>query len=336
MDNSLSSDQQEHPFAPFIRILGKGKTGTRALTRDEARTAFGMILRGEVEPVQLGAFLMLLRVKEETAEELVGFVEACRAELAAPPLTLKADLDWSCYAGKKHQHPWYILAIRLLAQAGYRVFLHGSAGHTAGRLYTQNAFHSLGLPIANSWDEVDRQLDNRNITYLPLQHFLSPLNDMMQMRPLLGLRSPVNTLARLINPTGAQASIQSVFHPAYAQRHQNADSILQQPSAMVFKGESGEIEVKPNADSRIHFLHNTNLTEFIYPREILERPERVATPSVEPLRELWCGNVQNQYGELATLSTTAMALKLLQPYISVNAAQSQAAQLWHDRDATEF
>jgi len=64
----------EHPFAPYVRILGKGKTGSRSLDFDEARSAFTMILRGTVEPVQLGAFLMLLRVKEETPEELAGFV----------------------------------------------------------------------------------------------------------------------------------------------------------------------------------------------------------------------------------------------------------------------
>ena len=58
---------EEHPFAPYIRILGKGRTGTRSLDRREAATAFGMLLRGEVEPLQVGAFLMLLRVKEETA-----------------------------------------------------------------------------------------------------------------------------------------------------------------------------------------------------------------------------------------------------------------------------
>ena len=46
----------EHPFAQYVRILGKGKTGSRSLTEDEAREAMGMILSGEVQDVQLGAF----------------------------------------------------------------------------------------------------------------------------------------------------------------------------------------------------------------------------------------------------------------------------------------
>ena len=105
MKRTVLPTNSEHPFAAYIRILGKGKTGTRSLEQGEARQAFGMILRGETESLQLGAFLMLLRVKEETPEELAGFVEACRENMLAPPMGLLADLDWSSYAGKKHQHP---------------------------------------------------------------------------------------------------------------------------------------------------------------------------------------------------------------------------------------
>lgn len=78
----------EHSFAPYVRILGKGKSGSRSLSQDEARHAFSLILRAEVEPLQLGAFLMLLRVKEETAEELAGFILACRDEMSCPPAGL--------------------------------------------------------------------------------------------------------------------------------------------------------------------------------------------------------------------------------------------------------
>ena len=49
----------EHPFAKYVRILGKGKTGSRSLTQDEAHDAMTMVMRNEVEDIQLGAFLML-------------------------------------------------------------------------------------------------------------------------------------------------------------------------------------------------------------------------------------------------------------------------------------
>ncbi|MDH5410445.1 MAG: glycosyl transferase, partial [Alphaproteobacteria bacterium] len=64
--------QEEHPFAQYVRILGRGKALTRSLTIEEAEAAMDMILRGEVLPEQLGAFLMLLRVKEEDGQEIAG------------------------------------------------------------------------------------------------------------------------------------------------------------------------------------------------------------------------------------------------------------------------
>ena len=93
----------EHRFAQYIRIIGKGKTGRRSLTENEAQAAMSNILAGDIEQVQLGAFLMVLRVKEESAEEIAGFVMACRASINndLPEDIILPDLDWPSYAGKK-------------------------------------------------------------------------------------------------------------------------------------------------------------------------------------------------------------------------------------------
>ena len=101
----MTLSEPEHPFAEFIKILGKGKKGARPLTQDEAYRAMKMILADEVLPIQLGAFLMLMRVKEETEAELAGFVQAVRESLSYTS-SVQVDLDWSSYAGKRrHFHP---------------------------------------------------------------------------------------------------------------------------------------------------------------------------------------------------------------------------------------
>ncbi len=331
-ESSLDPLPGEHAFAPFVRILGRGKSGSRSLSREEARLGFSMILRDEVEPLQLGAFLMLLRVKEETGAELAGFVEACRDVMVAPAPDLAADLDWSSYAGKKHQHPWYLLALLLLAQAGYRVFLHGSAGHTPGRLYTEHAMRELGLPVAHDWGQVENQLQQEGLSYLSLEHFCEPLQRLLQLKPLLGLRSPVNTLTRMLNPLRAPCSLQSIFHPAYAKLHQDADRMLEQPAAMVFKGESGEVELKPSADTRLHWLRPASTSTVSVPRTLSSRAEAVARPSVLPLRSLWRGDSEDQYGLDAAVGTTAAALLLLGAADTIPDARERALRLWHARD----
>lgn len=329
--SSFQAPRQEHPFAPFVRILGKGKSGSRSLTQLEAAQAFGMILRGETEAVQTGAFLMLLRVKEETGEELAGFVQACRNTMIKPP-PLQADLDWSSYAGKRQQHPWFILSILLLAQAGYRVFIHGADGHTPGRLYTEQALAQLGLPVASNWADVSTQLDSDNFSYLPLRHFCQPLHDLIQLRPLLGLRSPVNTLTRMINPLQAPCSIQSIFHPAYAALHQQTDHILGQPRSIVFKGDSGEVEIKPQADTRLNLLDGNEQRDLLLPRTLPQRVAAVDQPSVEPLRGIWRGDSHDNYATAAVLATTAVSLLLLRPELDLQSAQLLTETLWLERD----
>ena len=327
---------QEHPFASYVRILGKGKTGSRSFNREEAANAFGMILRDEVDPLQLGAFLMLLRVKEETGEELAGFVDACRTAMEQPPLPLSADLDWSSYAGKKHQHPWYLLSILLLTDAGHRVFIHGGDGHTVGRLYTEQAMIELGLPIAASWKEVSRQLDEHKLSYLPLRAFCPKLHELMQLRPLLGLRSPVNTLVRMLNPLQAPASVQSVFHPAYAALHQQADMALGQPASLVFKGDSGEVEVKPQADTKLQLLKNRHCYETIMPRRIHHKIAPVSQPGTDPLKALWSNRAPEPFGLDAVLATTSATLMVLNPEWSLDQCQRHSATLWDQRDPTRL
>jgi anthranilate phosphoribosyltransferase len=58
-------------FAPYVATLGRGPGRWRALTREEARSAFSMVLRGKADPHQVGAFLMLLRFRGEDAEAQV-------------------------------------------------------------------------------------------------------------------------------------------------------------------------------------------------------------------------------------------------------------------------
>ena len=203
----------EHPFAQYIRTLGKGPRLSRALTEEETTAAVRMVLSDEIEPVQLGAFLCLLRVKTETPEEVAGFVRGIRAFLHTPQIGV--DLDWPTYAGKARQLPWYLLAALLLADKGVRIFMHGTESHTAGRLYAREGLRTLGIEPASSLDEVDNSLKKSNFSFLPLEVFSHKLHALLSLRFLLGIRSPIHTVARQVNPLDAPYQVLSVTHPPY-------------------------------------------------------------------------------------------------------------------------
>lgn len=325
----------EHPFAPFVRILGKGKNGSRDLTAQEACDAMSMILSGQIEDVQLGAFLMLMRVKEETPDELAGFVKAAR-RFVAPPVPVKVDLDWSSYAGKRRHYPWYLFAALLLAQNGVRVLMHGSAGHTAERIYTEDALAFLGIKAATNWDTATTQLETSGFCYFPLQVLCPPLHYMIDLRRILGLRSPVHTLARLLNPADAPAVMQGIFHPGYRPVHQLAAQALGFRNVAVIKGEAGETERNPDSECLVQSVVEGELHDEVWPALFAQRHLKEADMQLEDWRAVWRGQKSHEYGEAAITGTLAIALRLLKRADSREAAEAMATNWWQERNRSAF
>ena len=320
----------EHPFAQYVRILGKGKRGARGLTREEAREAMSLLLAGRVEDTQLGAFLMLLRHKEESAEELAGFTDAIRQQLAAPSIAV--DLDWPSYAGKKRHLPWYLLAAKALAGSGVRIFMHGGGAHTAGRLYTEQLLDTLGIARARDWPAASTALDQHNLVFAYLGDWLPPLQRMIDLRNTLGLRSPIHSLARVINPLSARCGLQSIFHPGYQAVHREASRLLGDP-AIVIKGEGGEIEVNPDATTQLFGTQDGIAWDEEWPA--LSPQRHVKPESLQPaqLLAVWRGESEDAYGRLAILATMALALRALG--LPRAQAFAEAEKRWTERDRSK-
>lgn len=319
----------EHPFAQFIRIIGKGKTGARSLTYDEAYQSFSMILRNQVLDVQLGAFLMLLRVKEESVEELAGFVQATRDQLQFKPL--QVDLDWSSYAGKRRHYPWFLLAALTLAKHGYKVVMHGASGHTINRLYTEQALQYLDYPICQNDLEVEQQLAQCNFAYLPLDVISPILSELINLRNVMGLRSPIHTLARLINPFNAKATMQAIFHPAYRSSHQQAAFQLGYQNSAVIKGEGGEFERNPDAKTLICGIKNGALYEHELPKLTDNRSPVEEELDLAVFKAVWLGQHTHEYGEVAITETMGIALYTMGVCDDYAVAMQNAQQLWQNR-----
>ena len=327
---------QEHPFAEYVRILGKGKNGSRSLTRAEAFAAMGMILRSEVSPEQLGAFLMLMRVKEESPEELAGFVDACRWWLPIPADMAKIDLDWSSYAGKRRQLPWYLLTTLLFAENNIKVFMHGAAGHTNGRIYTKNILPTLGLSPCKTMQEVQRSLERWNFAYMDIEFLVPRLHHIIELRPLLGLRSPVHSLARLLNPFQAEYVMQGIFHPGYRPLHQEAAVLLNIPHLAVIKGEGGEIERNPDMPSLVQSVHLGEMSEENWPALFARRHTKDEQLDVSRLSRVWDGSDTDEYAIASVIGTAAIALKMMGRANTQAEAESLAGSLWNARSKTRF
>lgn len=322
---------EEHPFAEYIRIIGKGKNGSRPLTEEEAWKAMCMILREEVESVQMGAFLMLMRMKEESPEEVAGFVRATRECIDIPDDAPQVDLDWSSYAGKRRHLPWFILSTLLLAENGTTVFMHGASGHTNGRIYTRDVLAALGISPCTSIAEACSRMKRDNFAYLDIEFLCPKMHEIIELRPLMGLRSPVHTIARSINPFHAPNVMQGIFHPGYRPVHQEAAQLLGEAHVAVIKGEGGEIERNPDIACLVQRVHEGALTEEEWPALFKQRHVKADDLDVQRLARLWRGETEDEYGEAAVISTAAIALQLMGKADTPDDALKLAQSLWDNR-----
>jgi anthranilate phosphoribosyltransferase len=298
-----------------------------------------MILRGEVEDVQLGAFLMLMRVKEESPDELAGFVEAVR-EQAQVPAALKVDIDWSSYAGKRKHAPWFFFSLLLLANSGLRIFVHGAEGHTPERVYLTEVMAQFGFGLAHDWDTVSDHLDRQSVAYMPLADVAPRLAEMIELRPILGLRSPVHSLSRLINPLSAPLVIQGIFHPPYAGLHQAAGELLDYSRVAVIRGEGGEIERNPDNMLKV-FRARATANGHIQEEdrwEPLYNQSHSKPDTIDPkdMLHVWQGRREDEYGISAAVSTAALALFEAAKAESHQQALDMGWQLWEQRDKGRF
>lgn len=330
-------EQDLHPFAKFIQILARGKTKTRAFTVEESQEAMAMILRGEALPEQIGAFLMLLRLKEETPEEIAGFAMGARDTFKLPQGIPAVDIDWSSYAGKRRQLPWFILSALLLAQNGFKVFMHGTGGHTPGRIYTRETLEQLGFPIARSFDQAIDHLASTNFAYVPLEVLSPKLRELIEMRPILGLRSPVHSFARMLNPFNAPVMMQGIFHRGFMDIHAGAGLLLDQPVTTVFRGEGGEIERRPNKPTVAWTAANGEISNEEWPA-LLSHGHAAADEemNIQNLIAIWRGEESSEYAEASVVGTLAVALKSMGQAQSTKAAQEMAQAMWEKRDRSSL
>lgn len=237
-------------IANYIREIGRGKDGARALTRAQAHEAMSLVLDGRVTDLELGAFVMAMRIKGETVDELQGFVDAarerCLALRAHRPFVLLAS-----YNGARRLPNLTPLLALLLAQEDVPVLVHGPA-HDPVRVTTADVFRDLGLPLARDAADVQTAWSRREPAFVRSDVLCAPLARLLDVRWVVGLRSSGHTVAKLLDPPADAPSLRVVSHthPEYAAL--NADyARVTRADAMLLRGTEGEPFADPRRQPRL-------------------------------------------------------------------------------------
>ncbi|MCK5425878.1 MAG: glycosyl transferase family protein [Emcibacter sp.] len=313
-------------YAPYIRILGRGPTNSRHLTRKEAHFAFSGVLSGEMSDMQVGAFLLLLRYRSENPEELAGIVEAIQDHIS---LGSEGNdfIDWPSYSsGKSRRLPWFLLSAKLLAENGLKVFMHGFNSHLDNGLLTEDCLEAVGETPATSLAEARQMLKTENFVYLPLRNFCPKLKELLQIRSVLGVRSIVNTAVKLINPLKSKMIFLGIFHPAYIKLNVGAGILLEQPRLGVIKGGGGEAERNILKPIKLFQIIGDQKSTTSWPALSKAKSDYPVTAAY--LSDIWQGKIRDDYATAMIIGTAAQALFLNGRAETVEQAEQLATEYW--------
>ena len=202
----------------YIKEIGRGKEGARALSREQATDLMGLILQGEVSDLELGAFCMAMRIKGETCEEILGFLAAIQARIntVACPSEPGADqpvIVIPSYNGARRLPLLTPLLAGLLQREGFSVLIHGHASEDQ-RVSCESVIQALGWPTAGE----ALTLVPGQVLFVSTQRLSTGLTRLLNIRRSIGLRNSSHSLAKLINPLSAPSRailVTNFTHPEY-------------------------------------------------------------------------------------------------------------------------
>lgn len=230
-------------IAPYIREIGRGKDGARALSREQACDLMSRLLDGQVSDLEKGAFALAMRIKGETPEELAGFMDAVEPRtlaLQAPAMPIVLP---SYNGARKLPNLTPLLAL-LLAREGVPVLVHGFPEDPT-RVTSAQVFTALGLPAVASAAEATERWAAGQPVFMPLEVLHPSLAELLKLRAVLGLRNPGHTLAKLLPAVPGALRVVNHTHPEYALSLSEFLG-LTGATALLLRGTEGE----PVADAR--------------------------------------------------------------------------------------
>ncbi len=217
----------------------------RDLTRDESREVMDGVMRGEATPGQIGGFLIALRLKGETADEIAGCAEAMRAHVL-PVRPSRADLVDTAGTGGDGAHTLNIstAAALVAAAAGAAVAKHGNRAVSSAS-GSADVLEALGFDLEQAPERIAQSIDELGFGFMfaPTHH--PAMRHAAPVRRELATRTVFNVLGPLTNPAGARAQVVGVYAPELVRTLADVLSRLGARRAFVVHGAAGIDELSP-------------------------------------------------------------------------------------------
>ncbi len=225
------------------------------LEAEQAEAVMRQIMSGEATESQIGAYLMALRMKGETTDEITGSARAMRNAAHQVPTTVDEDLLDTCGTGGDRSGSFNIstTVAFVAAGAGIPVAKHGNRAATS-KCGSADVLAELGVNLDLSPEQVGRCVDEIGIGFLYAVKLHPAMRHAIGPRRELGIRTIFNILGPLTNPAGAQRQLMGVFSSDLTDLLAHVLQALGTKSAMVVNGYGGLDELTVTGPNRISYL----------------------------------------------------------------------------------
>jgi anthranilate phosphoribosyltransferase len=225
-----------------LKALLAKVAGGASLDEAEAERAFDIIMSGNATPSQMGGFLMALRVRGETVEEIAGAARVMRSKvhpISAPP----GAID-TCGTGGDASGTWNVstAAAVVVAACGVPVAKHGNRA-ASSKSGAADVLSALGVDIDCDMALVQRALDEIGLCFLMAPRHHTAMRNVGPTRVELGTRTIFNLLGPLSNPAGARRQLLGVFSRAWIEPLAHVLGRLGSERAWVVHGSDGLDEI---------------------------------------------------------------------------------------------
>lgn len=251
----------------YIRAVSEGDT----LSREQAAAAFELLMSGQAEPAQIGGFLMALRMRGETVDEITGAAEVMRAK-ATGVKAPDGSVD-TCGTGGDASGTYNISTCSafVVAGAGIPVAKHGNKS-ISSKSGSADVLAALGVNLDVSPEVVSKCIEEAGIGFMfaPAHH--SAMKHVGPARVALGVRTIFNLLGPLSNPAGTKRQVIGVFDKAWVLPIAEVLRNLGSERLWVVHGEDGLDELTTTGGTHVASLENGQISTFTV------RPEDVGLP----------------------------------------------------------
>ena len=222
----------------YIKEIGRGKDGARALTREQATDLLGQVLDGAVTDLEIGGFCLAMRIKGETPEEMAGFLDAVHQRLHRLPAGDAPVVVLPTYNGARKLPVLTPLLALLLAREGLAVLVHGTPTESS-RVFTSDVLSALGIHAETRPPALPPA--KGQVLFIPTEVLCPALKRLLEVRRVVGLRNPAHSLVKIMNPCmGRSLVVSSYTHPEYAVSMAQTFELIG-ANALLLRGTEGEV-----------------------------------------------------------------------------------------------